>query len=92
MLYVPEAQGSLARGGVLYCMHEVYARELLACRTYTLGVVRYTTYRARCTPGYTLLKLNNNMPLCSEVSVGRRAERANRTSDNESEGTPLTAS
>ena len=87
MLYVPEAQGSLARGGVLYCTHEVYARELLACRICTAY-----SYRAPCTPGYTLLKLNNNMPLCSEVSVGRRAERANRTSDNESEGTPLTAS
>ena len=42
--------------------------------------------------GYTLLKLNNNMPLCSEASASRRAERGNRTSDNESEGTPLTAS
>ena len=81
------------RGAILYARGIIRA-ELLACRTYTLGVVRYTA--SRCIPGYTLLKLNNNMcmcmPLCSEASVGRRAERANRTSDNESEGTPLTAS
>ena len=44
-----------------------------------------------CTTGYTLLKLNTSMPLCSEASASRRAERANRIRDHESEGTPLTA-
>lgn len=41
--------------------------------------------------GYTLLKLNTSMPFCSEASASRRAERANRIRDHESEGTPLTA-
>ena len=91
VLYVPEAQGSLDRRRRHYTVRTRYTRRVSGV-PYVYLVVE--VYRVPCAvhPGYTLLKLDNNTPLCSEVGVGRRVGRANRTSDNESEGTPLTAS
>ena len=81
---VPEVQGRSARWRhySTYCVHAATSTRHVACRV----------PRCLCTPGYTLLKLDNSMPLCWKSDASYRAERANGTSDNESEGAPLTAS